>query len=212
MDNPIPVRTPLTISVQYGERTVDYVSMVMGYGRYGMQVALPQLLNQSFMVPQLTVVVVFYVGETGRQLLSFKSSVMGYERTEPPSMVLALPTSVEAANRRNSLRIPVQLPVSFLADLPQVYGEHTTTLDLSNGGLCMVTSILLPPSTGVTITLDLGGDDSLLIRGMIAWSSFRGRRAVAGVQFGKLKESQASTLAKYLLGLERQSRPGAPTR
>jgi len=205
MDRPIPVNTQMTLSVQGDEKATGYVCTLLGYGRYGLQCSLPQILNKSYVIPTLTLVQCFYVGGTGNQLLGFNTSVMGYERTEPPTMVLASPTTIEAAERRASLRLPIDTAVAYLADGREVSGEQTRTLDLSMGGLRMLTGKVLEPGTALTMTL-LVGDDTVLVTGAVMWAGFRGRRAVAGVQFAKLKEATSSALHKFLVAHERQQK------
>jgi c-di-GMP-binding flagellar brake protein YcgR len=199
----IPVQTMLTLSVQQNGKTVDYICTLLGYGRYGLQLSLPQILTQTYSLPVMTPLVVYFIAPSGNQLLSFKSYVMGYERTEPPCMVIAFPNSIETAERRATLRYPVEVPVAYMAEAEEVFGEHTRTIDISLGGLRMVTSRVLAPGTPLSLTLQLP-EDTLLLSGMVVWSSFRGRRAMAGVQFTRMKESAQAALAKFLADKERQ--------
>lgn len=205
MDRPIPVGTLLTVSAEHSGRVSDYICTLLGYGRYGMQLSLPQLLDRIYSLPATTAVECSFTSVSTNQLLSFASYVMGYERTEPPSMVIALPTALESSNRREALRYPITLPAAYMAQTDEVYGEQTQTMDVSLGGLQLLTGRVLPKGTLLSVTLQLP-DQAVVLTGTVAWSSFRGRRATAGVQFTRVGDTVRSALAKYLVGVERQLR------
>jgi c-di-GMP-binding flagellar brake protein YcgR len=205
----IPPQTLLTLTVQVGDKSVDYVCTVLGFGRFGLRVTLPQILNQTYTLPVKTLLTCTFVPPSGNQLLAFKSYVMGYERLEPPCMVIAPPQTVEEANRRNARRYQVELPVHYIAEGEQVYGEHTRSIDLSLDGIRIHTGRLLKPGSAVSIGLSLP-DEEILLSGIVIWSTFKGRRAMAGIQFTRMKEAIRASLAKFLAGLERQQRPSHP--
>ncbi|HYF91811.1 MAG TPA: PilZ domain-containing protein [Symbiobacteriaceae bacterium] len=202
MDRPIPKGTLMTVSAEYAGKLTDFVCMVLGYGRYGIRLSLPQLLNQYYSLPATTAVECSFTSVSTNQLLGFRSYVMGYERSEPPSMVIALPTGYEASNRRDTLRYSIRLPVAYVAQAEQVYGETTQTMDVSLGGLQIVTGRMLPKGTPLSVTLELP-DQTVLISGTVAWSSFRGRRATTGIQFTRMGDAVRMALAKYLNALDR---------
>jgi c-di-GMP-binding flagellar brake protein YcgR len=212
MDEPIPLRTLLTVTLDGVENSPQYMSVVLGYGRYGIQISLPQILNATYALPVQAAVACSYVSARGNQLLGFKSYVMGYERTEPPSMVIQLPTAVEPVSRRKFIRFPVELPVGYLAEGTKVFGEQTRTLDLSLGGLRMVTGRVLAPGTVLAVTIELPGGEIFLAKGVVSWSTFRGRLSMAGVQFTDVREHDRTQLAKFLNGLEREQMKAAPGR
>ncbi|HWI60957.1 MAG TPA: PilZ domain-containing protein [Symbiobacteriaceae bacterium] len=205
MDNRIPVGTLLTVSAEYAGKVSDYVSTVLGYGRYGIQLTLPQLLNKVYSLPATTPIRCSFTSVSTNQLLAFNSYVMGYERMDPPSMVIALPQAFESDNRREALRFPVKLSATYVAQADEVYGERTQTMDVSLGGVQLLTHRMLPKGTPLSVTIELP-DQSVVVSGTVAWSSFRGRRATAGVQFTRLGDTVRGALAKYLISLERQGR------
>lgn len=209
MDEPIPLRTLLTLTLDGVAESPQYMSVVLGYGRYGIQISLPQILNATYALPVQAAISCHYVSARGNQLLGFKSYVMGYERTEPPSMVIQLPTGVEPVSRRKFIRFPVEVPVGYLAEGTKVFGEQTRTLDLSLGGLRMVTGRVLSPGTVLAVTLELPGE-IFLAKAVVAWSTFRGRLSMAGVQFTDVREHDLNQLAKFLNGLERELKAPQP--
>ena len=92
MQKPIPLRTLLTLSAEVDGKTTDYTCTTVGYGRYGLQVTLPQVLDRVYSLPATTRLHCSFVSMSTNQLLAFSSYVMGYERTEPPLMVIAMCT------------------------------------------------------------------------------------------------------------------------
>ena len=204
MAEQIPLRTQLTLALTEVPNSPAYSSTLIGYGRYGLQLTLPQLLTQTYSLPAQAKVVCSYLSPGGLDLLAFQSYVMGYEATtNPPLMVIAAPTSVESYNRRSARRFAVELEVGYMANIAGVIGERTKTMDLSIGGLRMQTSKPLPEGIILSLTLSLP-DYTLLMGASVSWSGFRGRTSMAGVRFTSMKSSDTATLAKYLNHLERE--------
>ncbi|HWI61777.1 MAG TPA: PilZ domain-containing protein [Symbiobacteriaceae bacterium] len=203
-DQQIPVRTQVTLTLTGLPNSPTYTSTILGMGRYGLQMSLPQLLTASYSLPVQTKLTCTYIAPTGHDLLSFQTYVMGYERTEPPLMVIATPSLIESTNRRTSRRYPVAIQVGYVTDVQGVFGEQTQTVDLSMGGLCMRTFRPLPESIPLSMTLELTRDELILASGTVAWSGFRGRVSMAGVRFTAMKSGDAKALAQFLNQLERE--------
>lgn len=207
MDSPIPLQTLLTVTAICNGKETDFVCTVLGYGRYGIQLSLPQLLDKVYALPGTTHVRCSFTSLSTNQFLAFDSYVMGYERTEPPSMVIALPEALESTTRRAALRLPARVPVSYVVEGDaDIYGEQTESLDLSLEGLKMVTGRILRKGAVMSITLDLQGE-VITITGTVSWSAFKGRKAASGVRFLRMPTRARTALAKYLNELERQIRP-----
>lgn len=199
----IPVQTCLIIQASDGERVTDYVSYAVGSSRWGIRVSIPQILNRTYTLPASTPVKVSFV--SGNKLLEFTSYVMGYEQTVPPCMVLAEPQTFQEGNRRNHLRLRTELPVSYIAEGSHVIGERTSTVDVSLGGIAMATRWVFPRGTPLTLSLEIS-EQTLALGGQVAWSGFRGKMSMTGVEFTKVSESSLKNLSKFLLSLEREMR------
>lgn len=197
----LPTQTVVILRARVGERVADYVSYVLGPSRWGIRLSIPMILNQAFTLPTGTQVHISFV--LNNKFMEFESYVMGYEQTVPPSMVIAEPTIVAEGNRRRYLRLKKELPISYMADAPQVMAERTNTSDLALGGLSMVTRVVFGRGTHMTINLDLP-EQTLVLTGTVVWSGFKGKLALTGVEFTKLSESHLKMLSKYLQGLERE--------
>ena len=205
LEQPIPLKVLLTVTVRHDGKTTDFTCTTVGYSHYGLQVTLPQVLDRYYTLPATTMLECTFITPKGNQRLGFKSYVMGYERTEPPLMVLALPDALEHRERRAAARWPVQLPLGYIAGDNAFFAERTHTVDLSMTGLQMITSRLLPLTTPLTITLDLT-EETVLLNGLVIWSAFRGRRAGCGIHFTRLGTREAKLIAGHLQALERELR------
>lgn len=192
----------LTVTIGHGGKGTDFTCTTVGFNRYGLQVTLPQVLDRVYTIPATTPLVCTFITPKGNQRLGFKTYVMGYERTEPPLMVLALPDALEHHERRAAARWPIELTLGYIAGDNAFYAERTHTVDLSMTGLQMITSRLLPEATPLTITLDLP-NETVLLSGLVIWSAFRGRRAGCGVHFTRMGSKEAKAIAGVLHGLER---------
>lgn len=207
MDIPIPPHTLLTVTAVCDGKETDFVCTVLGYGRFGIQLSLPQLLNKVYALPGTTSIRCSFISVSTNQFLAFNSYVMGYERTEPPCMIIALPDSLENTTRRAALRFPARVPVSYVAECDDdIYGEETQSLDLSLDGLKMVTGRLHKKGAVMSLTVDLQGE-VITITGAVSWSAFKGRKAATGVRFLRMPSRARVALARYLGDLERQVRP-----
>lgn len=199
----LPSQTVVILRAKVGDKATDYVSYALGPSRWGIRLSIPMILNQAFTLPTGTQVHISFV--LNNKFMEFQSYVMGYEQTVPPSMVIAEPTIVAEGNRRRYFRLKKELPISYIAEVPQVMAERTNTADLSLGGLSMVTRVVFGRGTHMTMNLDLP-EQTMVLTGTVAWSGFKGKLALTGVEFTKVSESNLKVLSKYLQGLEREVR------
>ncbi|HEY3367710.1 MAG TPA: PilZ domain-containing protein [Symbiobacteriaceae bacterium] len=200
----LPHNTCLTLTVTDGERTNRYTAFAVGHTRWGISTTLPQILQRAYAVPAGTKVVVQYLN--GRLPVQFESYVLGYQETSPPTMVLAEPKELLRNERRESLRLPVELPVGYMTRGSQVTGERTNTVDISLGGVGILSDLELPIGTWVSVFLTLPSG-SYNLEGRVAWCGFRGRLHTTGVEFRNVSETTARVLALFMFNLERQLGP-----
>lgn len=200
-------RTPLALVVAEGGKPVEYGVVVAGQSRYGVVTSLPHILDQAVAMPAGTKLLAYF--PVGGGVAEFDTYVMGYVDS-PPRMVIAEPTQFRRRERRGSVRFRTQVPVAFAATGPRALGDKTKTMDLSIGGLCMITSQMLNVGTPMTlfVTLPQGPID---LNGRVVWSGYRGINKVAGVHFENMPERIQTSLAYHLFGLERQLREGKAT-
>jgi c-di-GMP-binding flagellar brake protein YcgR len=199
----LPIGAVVSLQIAGDEKSPDYVSTVLGEGRWGLRVTMPRILDQEYVIPAGTQLVGYVVHE--RQLWEFKTHVMGYERTSPPVMIISEPQDPKIGNRRRALRLPVRLPVTYVTEGRTVRGEDTYTCDLSIEGLRMITTWVWPRGTNLVLRLDLP-TEPLALTGGVMWSSYQmGLRQIhTGVQFSKMSESNQAVLAQFLRELERE--------
>lgn len=206
----LPPQTVVNLRVTDGNKTMDFVSFVLGPSRYGIRFSLPQILNKEYSLPVSTPIECSFV--YNNKLLTFTTHVMGYEQTVPVSMVVAEPQTVTEGNRRKSVRYHWEMPISYIADVADgsrsVVGERTHTYNVSHGGVAIETTGLLPRGTSLTMSIDVG-DQTLTMSGRVIWSGFKGRKAIAGIQFENTPDTTLRAWSKFLLDLEREHKPSA---
>lgn len=196
-----PANTLLTVSVADGEYAGEYLVHVLGDGKYGLRTTVTTILTKPVPLPAGTLITCGCVIK--ERWWEFSSNVMGYEHVYPPCMVIAQPATVAEGTRRQFYRHEIELPVSYIAEEPRLWGERTVTLDLSIGGLQMATSQILSRSTPLAVQLDIR-TQILSLCGHVAWSVFRGRQAYTGVHFTHKSLWAERVLSKFLLDLERE--------
>lgn len=197
----IPTNTSLAVQRVGDESHITFISEVLGPHRYGLCLTVPRLYNQYYPMVTGSEMICQYV-DKGR-LWQFQTYVMGYEQTVPPRMVVAEPGGIEEANRRMTLRFRTDLSVHYLVEGPLLAGERTRTVDLSLGGLCIVTSRLLEPHTRMALTLELP-EITFQSDGVVRWSAFKGKTALAGVRFDGIRGQGEAALHKFLVSMERE--------
>lgn len=197
----LPPNTCLTLVVDQGGQKSQFTAFVVGNSRWGIATTLPQILQQAYNLPAGTRLTVQFVA--GNLPVQFESYVLGYQETAPPTMVMAEPHEVQRRERRGALRLPTELPVTYVTRGATVTGEKTVTVDLSLGGLALVSTLAISVGTQVAVFLSMPSG-SLSLEGRVAWNGLRGKIRMTGVEFLNMTESAQRILAVYLFALERQ--------
>ncbi|HEY3367709.1 MAG TPA: PilZ domain-containing protein [Symbiobacteriaceae bacterium] len=201
--------TPMTLVVEQDGEIREFLSIMLGQHEYGICSTVPQILQKEFAVLPGTPFSAFFVFQD--TLVEFESHVLGYLAT-PRCMVFAEPRHMQKKERRQTNRLRVALNVSYVLQGPEPIGDQTVTIDLSAGGLAMVTPVLLPRGATLALFLQLG-DETLALDGRIVWSDWKGRNKMAGVRFLNVPEKVQTALTYYLFTLERTMgvpKPAAP--
>lgn len=126
----LPLKTQLTLILSDVPNSPIYSSTLVGVGRIGLQLSLPQVLNTSYSLPVPCNITCHFLAPRGQGLLAFRSYVMGYERTTPPLMVIETPTAIEPFCRRAAKRYSVAVPVGYMTNVRGIPGDQSVTEDL----------------------------------------------------------------------------------
>jgi len=196
----VPIQTRLRLFRPVDPQTI-LSSTVVGTNRWGISVSLPELRGQAVPMPAGTRLICQFWNEN--RMVQFQTQVVGYEQTQPPRMVIREPEELEEVNRRDTLRLQVELPVSFTLDHDQLTFEKTKTVDLSLGGLRMVTAHVIPWGRTIQLSLELP-DGPLQLEGWTRWSGYAGKIKMTGVEFAPLRVQTHQTLYRYIVWLERE--------
>jgi c-di-GMP-binding flagellar brake protein YcgR len=130
---------------------------------------------------------------------------------DPPRLVLTWPERVERIQRREAVRVEVEVPVELLAHVEgQRIRMHCRTSDLSAGGLRLVVPEPLPEGTRVLLKLRVAGKLEMACSGTVLRGGEIPDRSAAedavwlGVQFVDLSEATRKELSRFVFDVERE--------
>jgi c-di-GMP-binding flagellar brake protein YcgR len=133
-------------------------------------------------------------------------------REDPPSLRLSWPEGEKRIQRREAVRVPVE----FLVWVAVVRPNGTTApsikarcVDLSAGGLRLVTPELIPYPCDVELTLNLPGGGKHVVDGVVVRSGELqnpppGHPYWSGVQFIKVSAPLRRDIAKMVMDVQRE--------
>ncbi|MCX5868161.1 MAG: PilZ domain-containing protein [Proteobacteria bacterium] len=115
---------------------------------------------------------------------------------------------------RMSGRIPVQIPIEYQIDGEWLKG---VVIDLSVGGIRILTSQVVEKGIKLRINFSLGGEEELLITGDVSNINAReipdfGVRNLVGVNFPGLTEAEKKKLQDFILNQRYYTRLYRPTK
>jgi len=125
-----------------------------------------------------------------------------------------MPKMTDRIRPRMSGRIPVQIPIEY-----QIDGEWRkgVVIDLSVGGIRILTSQVVEKGIKLRINFSLGGEEELLITGDVSNINAReipgfGVRNLVGVNFPGLTEAEKKKLQDFILNQRYYTRLYRPTK
>jgi len=198
-------RTCLTLRLADNPNGPTLLCYVIGPSRWGISVTVPLLAQRPQPLEVSTKLVAGYTLKGGKPV-EFATYVLGYQQTEPPTMVLAQPAAVAERDRREFLRLPTKIDLEYLPEGSRWGNKTTHTVDISVGGVCMVTGEDMPAGTLLTLTMHMPDDTDLALAGRITWSGMRGRHKCAGVEFCNVSRAHENYLFRFVRELERSLR------
>lgn len=120
--------------------------------------------------------------------------------------------AVQRVQRRNFVRVPTTLDCTVLLWNPETedYDQpfNAELLDISGGGCSLICGHELKRDQEVRVLIDLPEEGEVLLEGKVRRTGTqhtrRGRKSSAGVEFGRMDESQRSKLIRYVFGVQRE--------
>lgn len=199
------------IEVSKDEESGFYKSSIQELDEDTISVAVP--IRQGRRLPLRqgdTVRVQFTVDDA---IYSFQATVLEQKKSNDVHLyVLTRPGLYSRIQRRNFVRFPVSLPVTFrvLSGDGEEEGEEFKgiTVDISGGGLQLTASF--SPEQGDMVQVRLSLDDSspreLLLRGEVAWSypDHWLRLTRFGIRFTEIDEMERERIISYIFRQMRQ--------
>lgn len=189
----------------------SYRTRVEGIIRDGIHIGIPIVNGYLLPVyPGDEVQVSYQVKKEYNQLLtySFTSRIRGRERSPVPVMVIDLPDKVHKAQRRNFLRIPVNLLCHW--SLPEEEADHPATIvDLSGGGCLLKTNYPVEEDLIIKLKFTLPERPELLLNSkvirIVAHEDKTPVNYYYGVEFIQIRENHRDMIVKYLFDIQRKN-------
>jgi len=139
---------------------------------------------------------------------SFTSLVHSREKSPVPVMVLGLPDKVHKAQRRNYLRIPVELLCNWRIPEDDTFHKGIV-IDLSGGGCLLKTQQELSEGSKIQLELTLPDKPTLVLNAQAVRVLNRDDKSNIvyhiGLEFENIRENHRDVIVKYLFDLQRES-------
>ncbi len=202
----LPSRTELTMEIPGDSRGLTYTATVAGPCPWGMRLTVPVCRGRMVSLPAGTPLQCSAF--TGGTWLIFDTRVIGYERTEPPYMVVAPPANVREHDRRMALRLRKELEAFYvLLDDPLARKVPSYTIDISSTGAQISVARKLAPGTKLKLALEIPGHQ-LEFTGAVAWC--RGVPLRAGIRFYGTRGGVQALWDRFLFQVERELMQTSP--
>lgn len=130
----------------------------------------------------------------------------------PATLVVSWPQDIERIQRRNDVRVEATIPVDLeplarVADLPRRI--EAVTMDLSAGGMRVVTADLLPSNLQVRLRIHLPDSEALLAHGVVLRGELIDepgdrRRFWAAIRFTAIDERDRRDITKLVFDIQRE--------
>ena len=101
----------------------------------------------------------------------------------------------KGAERRQAVRESIKLGVRFTTAQELARAVHASTKNIGMGGLCLLTQRSYETGTPLSVTIELGGGETMQVTATVAWS--RPGKAI-GVRFMELDDAQRERLARLV--------------
>jgi c-di-GMP-binding flagellar brake protein YcgR len=185
--DPLKVNQPVDIELPKISKNT-YRSRVVGIYKNQITLAAPIIKGEVVSMSPGATVIVSYSDQIA--IYSFESHVISLNRLTPATVTLGEPYDFKRTQRRNFVRLEVNLDIAFTPtdeDFRPVGGTCSgTTLDLSGGGTKFVCNTMLKYGDILDATVYLSGNDSVKAMGRVT----------------RFVETPANLKQKYSVGLE----------
>jgi hypothetical protein len=146
----------------------------------------------------------YWVG--GQEERTLGGTISRVEGGADPRWHLAVSGQAERSQRRKAVRARVAVPVVIPWAGAQMTGN---TVDLSEGGMRALMDgwgVPLDPGTRSQLSLDLGDDTVLYLRGEVVWTTIRGAQWLLAMRFDDLLDKDADLLRRRVFQALRDER------
>lgn len=199
------------IEVSVDEENTAYRSLasrIEGVSQESFQISVPMHRGSILPVALGTRLVVFliYRGDA----YTFKTAVSGRLRDPIPLLSIKKPDSIQKIQRRFWVRMPVTLPVGFSTENPEGEYQEATgqSIDLSGGGMLLMTEMSLQPGQTLNLAFELPGGGAVICKSRVL-RIFRDENTSkngvkAAMEFFELSERSRDRIVKFIFDRQRE--------
>ncbi len=200
------LRINLNIKVTRASGEEDwYSSSVQDLGTGTFFIAVPTQGPNPLVLGRGEKVRVTFVNEMSRY--EFITSVVGWRHDNIPLYELLIPSEARRIQLREFVRVPVMMDVDYAVDAgeeerPQY--KKCTALDLSGGGIRLLTKKEIPAGTRLILRFTLPlktGFEVMVLKGKVvrSWSDPETKNWQCGIQFEGISRRQQDLIVRYVL-------------
>ena len=196
----LQINTRIEVEVEDSQYPGKYFSRVMDIGEKEIRIMAPALKGVVIPLHLNTQVTIHYVGE--RAMYSFKTVIRQRFKDALAGMSVAMPTKIERIQRREYVRLEVQLHFRYRILKGEQTQENETFLksyivDISGGGLKFYNDSPIPVDSILELQLAIEGIENEIIIGKVVRSR---ERAEGGYDIGIYFEGILPAVQDQIIG------------
>lgn len=199
------------IEVSIDEENSPYrslVSRIEGVGKDSLQISVPMYKGSILPVALGTHLIIFliYRGDA----YTFNTVVSGRLRDPIPLLSIKKPDLIQKIQRRFWVRMPVTLPVAFTIDNSGGEAEEGSgqSVDLSGGGLLLLTDRDLQPGQNLNLAFELPGSGLISCKSRVLrifHDEHTSKNFIkAAMEFFELSERSRDQIVKFIFDRQRE--------
>lgn len=202
--NLLRINTNIKVTRAAGEEDW-YSSTVQDIGTGTLSIAVPTQGPNPLVLGRGEKVRVTFVNQMSRY--EFTTTVVGWRHDNIPLYELLIPSELKRIQLREFVRVPVMMDVDYAVDAGE--GERPsykkcTALDISGGGMRLLTKKEIPAGTGLFLRFVLPlktGPETMELKGKVvrSWSDPETKNYQCGVQFLGISRRQQDLIVRFVL-------------
>lgn len=183
-------------------------SRIEGVGQESFQISVPMYKGSILPVSLGTRLVIFLIHRG--DAYTFNTVVSGRLRDPIPLLTIRKPEAIQKIQRRFWVRMPVTLKVGFALENPDGVIEEGSgqSIDLSGGGMLLLTDYDLQPGQVINLGFELPGDGQISCKSRVLRTfrdEYTGKNSIkAAMEFFDISERFRDKIVKFIFNRQRE--------